>query len=427
MSRYLVHTNGVWGLACCVAAIWLVDTVRAEPSAKRVTAMGEVNADAVYVRSGPSTNHYTICKLSAGDRVSIVGEQGGWLEILPPQDTFSLISGDYVDSADERNGVVNGENVRVRAGSTLNKSKYTIQTMLSKGAEVVILGRNPDGFLRIAPPDGATMWISAEFVERVSDGASAPMSSAPESTNRSDADEANDTSDAGDGAKLTVVSAKKSPDEPDSPAAQSDSFTGLPSSGQRAKLTAIDTATQAELLKPALERELQPLLDRYRAIADQEDDKLARQYAATRVKQVADMMALLDTVRGIRALNQQAASTRRSALDGRSRIPRVAVPIPSSIDVKGVLRWSALYPPDSVPQRVRIVESSSDRERTIAYVEIPVNLAVDLETMIGHFVGVRAASRRWQEGGVDPIPIYVARELVLMDANRAVMSMTPGN
>ena len=74
-----------------------------------------------------------------------------------------------------------------------------------------------------------------------------------------------------------------------------------------------------------------------------------------------------------------------------------------------------------------MVEASGDRERTIAYVEIPAELAVDLETMIGHFVGVRAASRRWQEGGVDPVPIYVARELVLMDPNRTAMSETRGN
>ena len=134
-----------------------------------VIAEGEVNSDNVYVRSGDSLNHYTICKLNAGRRVKIVAERGDWYEILPPEDAFSLISGDYVDSADGKHGVVNGNNVRVRTGSSLNDNKYTVQLLLSKGAEVSILGRNPDGFLKIKPPPGATVWVNRSLVERVPD------------------------------------------------------------------------------------------------------------------------------------------------------------------------------------------------------------------------------------------------------------------
>ena len=65
-----------------------------------VIGQGEVTTNDLYVRSGPSLNHYTIAKLNAGDRVNIVGESGDWVEILPPPGTFSLISADYVDSAD---------------------------------------------------------------------------------------------------------------------------------------------------------------------------------------------------------------------------------------------------------------------------------------------------------------------------------------
>ena len=97
-----------------------------------VIAEGEVNNDNVYVRSGDSLNHYTICKLNAGRRVKIVAERGDWYEILPPEDAFSLISGDYVDSADGKHGVVNGNNVRVRTGSSLNDNKYTESADASK-------------------------------------------------------------------------------------------------------------------------------------------------------------------------------------------------------------------------------------------------------------------------------------------------------
>ena len=128
------------------------------------TELGVVMADDVYVRSGPSLNHYTICKLGKGARVSVLSEKSGWMEILPPAEAYSLISSDYVDTVDNQSGVVNGNNVRVRAGSLLNKNKYTVQTMVSRGFELQIVGENPDGFFRIKPPAGATLWINKEFV-----------------------------------------------------------------------------------------------------------------------------------------------------------------------------------------------------------------------------------------------------------------------
>ncbi|MDO8630297.1 MAG: hypothetical protein Q7R41_07375, partial [Phycisphaerales bacterium] len=139
------------------------------PAERTVIGEAEITANDVYVRSGDSLNHYTICKLKAGDRVTVVGERGEWYEILPPEGTFSLLSGDYVDTTDNQKGVVNGNNVRVRAGSLLNENKYTVQALLSKGVEVTILGRNPDGFLRIKPPQGATVWVSRAFAQLRSD------------------------------------------------------------------------------------------------------------------------------------------------------------------------------------------------------------------------------------------------------------------
>jgi uncharacterized protein YgiM (DUF1202 family) len=126
-----------------------------------------VTAHDVYVRSGPSANHYPVCKLGAGARVTVMGETGEWFEILPPDDAFSFVSGDYVDSPDGRKGVINGDNVRVRAGSVLDDFahlKYVVQVHLAKGTEVDILARDPDGFLRIKPPAGATLWVSRSLV-----------------------------------------------------------------------------------------------------------------------------------------------------------------------------------------------------------------------------------------------------------------------
>ena len=76
-----------------------------------------VTAKDVYVRSGPSTNYYPVAKLNAGVRVTVVGEESGWLAIVPPPDCHSVIDATYVDRDRDKRGVVNGNRVNVRAGS----------------------------------------------------------------------------------------------------------------------------------------------------------------------------------------------------------------------------------------------------------------------------------------------------------------------
>src|SRR3990172_5687017 len=172
-QSHLVVRVGMWAVG--VAAVVVSATAAAQtPDSRPVTGEGEVNANDVYVRSGDSLNHYTISKLKAGDRVSVVSERGEWYEMLPPEGTFSLVSGDFIDTTDNQSGVINGDNVRVRAGSLLNENKYTVQTLLAKGTPVSILGRNPDGFVRIIPPTGATLWVNRSYVQLRTGGTAPP-------------------------------------------------------------------------------------------------------------------------------------------------------------------------------------------------------------------------------------------------------------
>jgi len=394
-----------------------------------VIAKGEVTANDVYVRSGDSLNHYTICKLKAGDHVSIVSERGDWYEILPPSQAYSLISGDYVDSTDGRHGIVNGNNVRVRAGSVLNDNKYTVQLLLSKGSEVTILGRNPDGFLKIAPPEGATVWVNKSFVATGSDariamgskvpaenrtgGASAspktmktpaPTTSAPTPTEAASASTASPSAD-GDA----------TPAHGDAVVTKSDALARIDKTPQRDELARIDTAVNAELRKPVPDRKLKPYLERYQAIAKQTKDVVAQKYAQARATQVSDMIALIDTVQQLRRLDEEAASKRRGFQEGRAGIRTVTPSAPIGFDGKGVLKRSAVYPAGSPIERYRLVDVSSGADRTIAYVEIPGNSSLDAASLVGQYVGVRASAKRWEQGSVDPLPIYVAGEIVALD------------
>jgi len=419
----------------CLAAWLIVDAARphsawaqSAQAERAVIGEAEINANDVYVRSGDSLNHYTICKLKAGDHVTVVGERGEWYEILPPEGTFSLISGDYVDTADNQKGVVNGNNVRVRAGSLLNENKYTVQAMLTKGAEVTILGRNPDGFLRIKPPQGATVWINRTYAQLRSDGRPTPAVSAEGQPAPSDAG----------GAAPTAPAESKSADAPTSSPQPIGTPTPAASNAPKAirtgdaegwqnRLKELDAAAMREFGKPVAERQFDSLLAKYREAADQASNELIRQYAQRRIEEINTVVEAATAYHQLKKLDDIAENKRREYRGARAGIPEATPSSPSAIDAKGELRISALFPPGSVPQRYRLVDPSVAGGKTIGYVEIPLDSPIKAEDFLGRYVGVRALERRVQSGGVDPVPILIAGELIPLEPPTAAGAAEKGN
>jgi len=367
---------------------------------------GEISANDVYVRSGDSMNHYTICKLNSGDKVTVVGERGDWYEIKPPDGTFSLVSGDYVDTTDDKTGTINGNNVRVRAGSTLNDNKYTVQTLLSKGTPVEILGRNPDGFLKIKPPEGATLWVNKSFVSVGGTGAIARKAE-PSARGTSPSTSAAPIASSESGAR-TPTSVRTEKSERTTSGSLS-SMTGE----WRSKLDELDALARAELQKPASEQNFSPLISRFQSIADQAEDDFSRQFAQRRIDEMNNMIALSGAIKKARELDDMSETQRREYLAARAKIPEPTVPVPEGLEVRGELRESAVYKPGSSNTRYRLVDTRSGTERTAAYVEVPSDVNVNISDLLGHQVVVRASEIRPHNGAVEPIPIYVARDIAL--------------
>jgi len=135
------------------------------PNAK-FNFMGEINGNGVSVRSGPSENYYPTGKLDKGAKVKVVGIKFNWLKIEPPDGSFSYVGKAFVDRhADGKVGKVNNT-ANVRAGSSMNPMKTTIQTKLVPGADVKIVGEE-DEYYRIEPPAGAYLYVSQQFVQPV--------------------------------------------------------------------------------------------------------------------------------------------------------------------------------------------------------------------------------------------------------------------
>jgi len=125
---------------------------------------GVVNVDSVYVRSGPGEGYYPTQTLAKGTAITVVGIKFDWLKILPPDNSFSYVGAVFVDkSADGTGGKINRNDVNIRAGSLVNAMKTTVQTRLSSGDPVEIVGKE-DEYLKIKPPAGAYLYINKQYV-----------------------------------------------------------------------------------------------------------------------------------------------------------------------------------------------------------------------------------------------------------------------
>ena len=99
--------------------------------------VAEITGNDVCIRSGAGTNYYDCGKLHQGMRVRVVSMKYGiWSQIVPPTGCFSWISKQYVEvSVDDPNvGVVTGDSVRVRAGSSNGNPLHSRTVQLTVGS-----------------------------------------------------------------------------------------------------------------------------------------------------------------------------------------------------------------------------------------------------------------------------------------------------
>jgi uncharacterized protein YgiM (DUF1202 family) len=140
--RFLVHTTLSLSLAApalfATRAAFAQD-VPPEIATARNSAVAEINSDGVYIRSGAGDNYYPTTKLNKGTQVTVVGAKFDWLKIVPPQGSFSYVAKAFVDKQADGTGIVNRDDVNVRAGSELNAMKTSVQGKLARGQQVKIL------------------------------------------------------------------------------------------------------------------------------------------------------------------------------------------------------------------------------------------------------------------------------------------------
>ena len=131
---------------------------------------GTVTADALNVRSGPSTSYSITTKLYKGDKVEILETSNGWHKIKASNGKIGWVSGDYIKvssgstsqpSTSTTKATVTADSLNVRSGAG---TSYSVITKLSKGTVVDVLESASNGWKKVKTSNGTTGWVSGSYL-----------------------------------------------------------------------------------------------------------------------------------------------------------------------------------------------------------------------------------------------------------------------
>ena len=126
---------------------------------------GYVNADPVNIRSGPGLYYYPLAAVGKNAAVVVEGETEGWLAVRPPEGVYGLLKrSDVTMGTDGTTATVSASGARVYASSPSAKRCWSVMNTLQPGDTVKVLGPAEGDLVRIAPPEGARVYVSAQYV-----------------------------------------------------------------------------------------------------------------------------------------------------------------------------------------------------------------------------------------------------------------------
>jgi len=118
----------------------------------------KVTGDNVSIRPVPSTDCEVLDRAMHGEEFLYIDQTNGWMAVQAPSNLNFWVFGEYIE-----NGVVLPKKLNVRAGPSQN---YRVVTILLRDEELNVRGEF-NGWLKIEPPKGSRVWISADFTELI--------------------------------------------------------------------------------------------------------------------------------------------------------------------------------------------------------------------------------------------------------------------
>ncbi len=164
----------VWGSSSALTQ----NSAETRPAAAAATQPAatwlRVAAERVNLRSRGDVNSVVVARVERGTVLRAVDRDPyGWYRILPPEGVFSLVSAEYIDRLSPTEGVAStrGGMLRVRVGSlvcAVDPLRGEVQALLKRGTSVRIIGEQ-DGWLKIVPPEGVYLHVSAQHTQPITD------------------------------------------------------------------------------------------------------------------------------------------------------------------------------------------------------------------------------------------------------------------
>ena len=116
----------------------------------------KVTGDRVSLRAQPSVEGELLDRAMRGEEMPYIDQTNGWIAVQAPDSLNFWVSGDYVDD-----GKVLPKKLNVRSGPSQN---YNVVTIALRDELLEVRGEF-NGWLKIAPPKGSRVWISADYTE----------------------------------------------------------------------------------------------------------------------------------------------------------------------------------------------------------------------------------------------------------------------
>jgi uncharacterized protein YgiM (DUF1202 family) len=162
--------------ACAGFAFIVLTTLVPTVVADEFPYQAFVNANDVYVRSGPGRNYYPTDKLPRGILVEVWRhDPGGWYAVRPPEGSYSWVASKHLKLVEDNIAEVRSDQVTAYVGSKFSDVQDVRQVKLERGELVEIVGEkrfiSPDGgvaetLYKVAPPSGEFRWVFGRYVTR---------------------------------------------------------------------------------------------------------------------------------------------------------------------------------------------------------------------------------------------------------------------
>ena len=150
------HMSGCRAVAGRISSVVLAACTWTSAAAAEYAV--QVTGSRVNLRAKPTTSVETVGQVEYGDLLFAKSLGVDWVELVPPESTAIWVSRDYVND-----GVVSADTLNLRSGPGVN---YSVVGELQRGSGVEV-GEEFGEWLRIAPPQEASVWISRQFIKDV--------------------------------------------------------------------------------------------------------------------------------------------------------------------------------------------------------------------------------------------------------------------